>query len=109
MVEGPGERRSWPLLSRHCAKAAFLVSESLDRKLSWMERRKLDLHMALCRLSRRHRQDLAWMRRMLELDVERYDSDDSTARLSEEARQRIKSALKDVLRNQRKSPGSDGT
>jgi hypothetical protein len=101
MVDWPRKAKSWPLfLSRHCAKAAWLVSESVDRRLSWRERAKLSLHLAFCSLSARHQREAAWMRRLLRQDAEQKAgrADDPTTTLSEEARQRIKNTLRKFLK-----------
>jgi exonuclease VII large subunit len=102
MVSGPGKARSW-----HCAKAAFLVSRSLDRKLSWLEQAQLHLHLALCRLWTWPQKEIAWIRRLLRQDVEESAGGcDNAIKLSDEARQRIKDALKDFLQKEAHDAGT---
>lgn|SRR5262249_21046561 len=102
MVGGPGKARSC-----YRAKAAFLVAQSLDRRLSWLERAQLALYLAFCRLWARPQKEVAWMRRLLRQDVEESAaaSDRAAPTLSDEARQRIKNSLKDYL--QKRASGTE--
>jgi len=102
MVSGPGKAaRSW-----HCSRAALLVSQSLDKRLSWFERVQLALHLGLYRLWTGPQKELAWIRRLLRHDIE--DGVGHTpSGLSDEARQRIKNVLRDFLKNQGADPGAE--
>lgn len=78
-----------------CRAASELVSNSLDRKLTWGERITLQLHLMICSLCTRFQKQLRILR-----DVTNHIHRNSAkselpieARLSPETRDRIKRAL----------------
>jgi len=79
-----------------CKETTRLVSESLDRPLSFRQRMSVTMHLLLCRFCSRYRKQMRLMRLALErLAKDKGDelgsiSDDS---LSTEARERIKKTL----------------
>jgi hypothetical protein len=81
-----------------CEKAAWLVSQSLDRRLSVRERTTLALHMKLCSHCAQFREQVEMLRKVLRMrdDVEGPDADLSVS-LSQEARARIKKVLQESL------------
>jgi hypothetical protein len=95
----------WPLSGSACAKAASLVARSLYSNLSWAERVRLRLHLALCGLCAENRKQLEWMQQLLRRDIEKEAEDpgNSNLKLSDEARQRIKKALEEQLKKNGKS------
>lgn len=71
-----------------CKQASQLVSQSLDRPLSWSERIRLRFHLLICDVCKRFNRQL----RLLNLAVKRmlqHTENDSTIQLSLEARDRI--------------------
>lgn len=83
-----------------CEKIIFLISQSLDRKLSFLERLTLRWHFLTCRKCRREKEALIALRRLLHMYREDGEDriDPSAEMLSEETRQRIKKVLKQRLR-----------
>jgi hypothetical protein len=89
-------RTVWHLLNLPCEGISRLASESLDRDLGLMERIALRSHVLYCKACRRYRRQLEHLRCAM-----RKLSDDLGAgvsspdpRLPDEARERIKRALK---------------
>ena len=82
------------ILTLRCEEADRLMSDSLDRRLTWVERVALNGHVACCRGCRRARRQLAILRQTLRksLDIVSAAGDEV---LSPEARDRIRQALKD--------------
>ncbi len=80
----------------NCKQVSQLVSESLDRKLSFWNRTQLMMHLAMCGLCSR------FSRVMMRVDQEvnshaeaiQNGSSDSNLSLSAEARSRIEQAMK---------------
>lgn len=84
------------VLNVNCRQASRLISEAMDRELSFMERLGLRLHLMICTACR------AWRRqvRLIRLAMRKLDERDSAtastldqARLTPEARQRIRTVL----------------
>jgi putative zinc finger protein len=85
----------------HCEKAIFLISQSLDKKLSLRERTILRWHLIVCEECSQYAQELELIQGLLRIHhqgVEEPDSANLPARLSEEARQRIKKLLAEQLK-----------
>ncbi len=82
------------ILALRCEEADRLMSDSLDRQLSWSERMALRGHVAVCRGCRRARRQLLILQQAMRksLDVADAAGDEM---LSSEARDRIRQALKD--------------
>lgn len=69
----------------------------MDGSLPWSERLALRLHLVVCRLCRRYRGQLFWMRRMLSRYSERLaEVSAPKPPLSDPARARMKTALREV-------------
>jgi hypothetical protein len=66
-----------------------LISDGLDRPLSWFERFILAIHLWGCRPCKRFRRAVRWLHASLRLAP-------STARLSPQARARIRRALEEA-------------
>jgi len=79
-----------------CEEVARLVSESLDRDLSRFERMKLKMHHFMCKACRNYKEQILFLHKALQ----KFCSDESLApeeeKLSDEARLKIKTALKEV-------------
>ncbi len=76
------------ILSLRCGEADRLMSDSLDRRLSWSERTALAGHVFACRSCRRARKQLQTLRQAMR------NSLDGVETLSTEARDRMRAALK---------------
>ena len=78
------------LLNLNCRDATRLVSESMDRELSGLERLGLSLHLFTCRLCKRYRSQLLLLRRAVR---ELVRTGKLRLGLSPSARQRIRGAI----------------
>ena len=79
----------------NCKEVSRLLSESMDRKLSFWERIGLWFHLSMCKLCKGFSKDLQQLReaaRRLAEDVEN-EVRDSDAALTSEARKRMKRVL----------------
>jgi hypothetical protein len=77
----------------NCQQAARFQSEAMDRKLSFVKRASLGLHLLLCRWCRRYGQQIHHLHSAVHNHQEQLISD-GPPRLSSEARERIKAKLK---------------
>lgn len=80
-----------------CQQASRMVSESMDRTLTFRERMTLRMHLLMCSFCTRFSHQLRFLRRAAE-HFSRAHQDSSLApdeTLSVEARQRIRRALAD--------------
>ena len=80
---------------RSCREVSQLVSESLDRRLSWRERISVWMHVGMCSLCRTYRRQVLRLNRLVRGAFRQGAppgavSDDG---LSDEAKQDIKSRL----------------
>jgi hypothetical protein len=71
-----------------CKQASRLLSQSLDRRLSWQERMGLRLHLMVCDVCRRFGKQLLIMRNAIKAMVDASEQDQQI-RLPAEARDRI--------------------
>jgi hypothetical protein len=78
-----------------CREITKLVSDSMDGQLPWRQRMQVWMHLAMCRLCSGFAKQLRFLRLAARRSAERPAEEDSAAevKLSEEARQRISSAL----------------
>ena len=74
-----------------CKEVSMLVSESFDRELALRERMAMRMHLAMCSLCRTYSRQVALLRSILKGAAK---SAPPPVPLSDEARQRIKQALK---------------
>lgn len=79
----------------HCKEVSKLVSESLDRKLSWWQRVNLWMHLSMCKICWGFRKDVTHLQQETRHCAnESVDGDmDSEVKLPEESRQRMKQLL----------------
>jgi hypothetical protein len=85
----------------HCDKAIFLISQSLDKKLSLRERTILRWHLIVCKKCSQYQGELELIQGLLRVHhqgAEEPGGANLSARLSEEARQRIKKLLAERLK-----------
>lgn len=71
-----------------CKQASQLLSQSLDRRLSWRERMGLRLHLMVCDVCQRFGRQLAIMRSAIRIMVQTGEQDEQV-RLPAEAKGRI--------------------
>jgi hypothetical protein len=76
-----------------CRRATRLISDGLDRSLSWAERLRLGAHLLLCRPCFRFRRAAGWLHRTLA-------SPPADVRLPAAARARIRRALERAARDE---------
>jgi hypothetical protein len=76
-----------------CKETSLLVSQSLDRKLSWGERVAVRFHLFACEACKRFKAQITFLRAAVQHGAEKIESA-STLKLSAPARQRIKRALR---------------
>jgi len=82
-----------------CGASRFLISKSLDQKLSWREKLRLYVHLATCSSCRRYRRQLQAIRQLIRCYCSRHpEARNSSRNLSAEARNRIKKLLQDRIR-----------
>ncbi|MFQ6332549.1 zf-HC2 domain-containing protein [Methylophilus sp. 3sh_L] len=76
----------------NCKQTSLLVSQSLDRPLTWRERWAVRAHLLICVYCRRFKQQLLWIRRQLSHWQQRVTEDQSLG-LSSVAKERITQQL----------------
>jgi hypothetical protein len=76
-----------------CKEASRLLSQSLDQSLPTMKRLELRLHVWLCRSCSNFEKQLKFLRRAAH-QLEGEESQADQARLSAEARERIRKAVR---------------
>ena len=87
---GNGLRKGKCMLT--CKQASQLISQSLDRPLSWSSRLQLRFHLVICDACTRFKQQLNQLRSAVQR-VTLHAESDSTILLSKEAKARISSAI----------------
>jgi hypothetical protein len=80
-----------------CREMSKLVSESMERDLPLRQRLQVWMHLMMCRLCSGFARQMRLLRRAARENPERFGPDESApeAKLPEEARDRIKAALRD--------------
>jgi len=76
----------------NCKQTSALVSQSLDRQLTWRERIAVRIHLWICVYCRRFAQQLNLIRRMMQA-WQQQATDQSELALSQAARERITQQL----------------
>jgi len=77
----------------NCKKVTYLVSESLDRKLSLSQRLGMRMHLMMCRFCSRYQAQLLFLRKTARLYSESSEDSNLSIRLSSEAGKRIKESV----------------
>lgn len=78
-----------------CKETSHLISKKLDSRLAWHENLGLWLHISLCRLCRRYSHDVKKMRSVMRAAGKSGQVLlPESVKLSEQARERIKQALR---------------
>ena len=94
--------RQWQWLAGTCKRARFLISKSMDKRLSWGERLRVAVHLWTCKSCGHYRQHLRIIRRLLACHRAKYpELEGSYWKLSVEARARMKKLISEKIRRQR--------
>lgn len=72
------------------------ASQDLDGQLRWHQRVRMQIHLLICAMCKRYREQLIALRAALRSDPERLAGSGEEQKLSDDAKQRIK----DMLRKQ---------
>lgn len=72
----------------NCREASQLISQSLDRPLSWSERWQLKIHLWMCNACRRFKKQLNQLKQHLKMLMQQTEHDESI-QLSQAAKQAI--------------------
>ena len=75
-----------------CKEASRLISQSLDRRLSWKERFNLRLHLLICDVCKRFSYQLDLMRQAIRQMTSQAELDEQI-KLPEDAKSRIAQAI----------------
>ena len=82
------------LMMPNCRETSRLVSEAMDRKLPLFKRLLLRLHLRMCKYCHRFEQQLLKVRQISRHINQHIESLDTSIALSDEARERIRTAIK---------------
>lgn len=84
----------------NCRKVSQLISESIDRDLSWLTRIRLRVHFAMCRVCHQLQKTMVQIHQASRTHARDIESANvaSDLKLSESARRRIQSRLDSVGR-----------
>jgi len=75
-----------------CKQASQIISQSLDKPLSWSDRLKLKFHLIICAACNRFNQQLHWLNTAVKRLIQATENDD-TIQLSLEAKARMTKAI----------------
>ena len=83
----------------NCREVSKLISQSLDRKLSWWQRINLWMHIGLCGLCWRFRKDLRHLHEETHRHADEIDQDAAgfDVKLPEESRDRMRRLIESQL------------
>lgn len=76
-----------------CKQASLLLSQSLDRRLTWWERLQLRVHLLMCDACKQFSHALARLRQSLKLNADAIELD-TTIQLSAKARAHITDVIR---------------
>ncbi|HEA69486.1 MAG TPA: hypothetical protein ENI07_22140 [Desulfobacterales bacterium] len=76
-----------------CKEVTQMVSESMDRDLPRYQRIEIWIHLMMCKFCSRYRQQLMSLRKVLRPQALHAENNEPHAKLSPEARKRIKKSL----------------
>lgn len=82
-------------LTPTCETVSHKVSESFDHPLSLYDRIRVRLHLLGCELCSRYEKQLQQIHRMIMQNIDEINKENTSQKLSEEARQRIKKKVKE--------------
>lgn len=76
----------------NCKDISRLVSESMDRRLSWRQRLGIRFHLLMCRYCTRYQKQLLLLRRLLRQQAQP-DQDTSLPTLDEAGKDRLRKII----------------
>lgn len=85
-----------------CKEASHLVSQEQDRPLRFNERLGLRMHLWMCANCRRFERQIGLMRRLLRQSARRAEDADTETQLSAQAQARIRQAMDEQQKQERK-------
>jgi len=80
-------------VKKGCDKISHLVSDALERKLSWLERIEVKIHLSMCSLCRSYAQNVTLMHDIF--SYIRHASLSEDTQLPKESKSKIQQILKD--------------
>ncbi|MDQ6953604.1 MAG: zf-HC2 domain-containing protein [Mariprofundaceae bacterium] len=80
-------------MKKGCDKISHLVSDAFDRKLSWIERIEVKIHLSMCSLCRSYANNIGVMHDIF--SYIRHSDESGSTRLSQAAKHKIKQILKE--------------
>jgi len=81
-----------------CSEISRLVSDSMDRKLSFYQRLGIRIHLMMCRYCARYRKQLFFLRKTIRFHSAMAVDEKPSTDLSDESRNRIKRAIQNHLK-----------
>ncbi|MBW1754169.1 MAG: zf-HC2 domain-containing protein [Deltaproteobacteria bacterium] len=81
----------------NCKAVTRMVSESLDRKLSFYQRMGIRMHLLMCKLCSRYRRQLLLLRETIRRQTASSEDIESEIVLPPGARERIKRSIRNAL------------
>jgi hypothetical protein len=84
---------AWKFLPS-CKEITALISRDLEKDLSWREKLAMKIHLYICTPCRRYLAQLKFMSEVLATQDEKLEKGEYETRLSSEASERLKEALK---------------
>jgi len=77
----------------NCKKVTYLVSESLDRKLSLYQRMGMRIHLMMCKFCSRYQEQLLFLRKTARLYSESSEDSDLSIQMPSDVGKRIKESM----------------
>ncbi len=77
----------------NCKKVAYLLSESLDRKLPFYQRMGMRIHLMMCKFCSRYQEQLFFLRKTARLLSESSEDSAPSIQLSSDTGKRIKESM----------------
>lgn len=81
----------------NCKEVTRMVSESLDRELSFHQRVGLRMHLLMCKFCSRYQRQLLFLRETARLYTEHSEDIEPSIKFPSEVRERIKRTVHDIL------------
>lgn len=86
----------WRKLNLSCQDMTGLVSRAMDERLPFWDRFACKLHLCYCRACRQYKRHLRLLRQVLQQHPDEFDAElEHADKMSDEARERIRQALRD--------------
>ena len=92
----------WSIFS--CKRATHLISDSLDRNLTWRETLVMRTHLCICWVCRRFNQQIKKLHQITVGQTERLRELLTSVTLSDESRKRIQDKMNEEIQKKDKNP-----